>query len=719
MVHGKIRATFYRKSLIVGLALVALPGCSSLFKDMFVPDVEILPPDDAGTDAGGTLPESGFDTTTLMVVGVEPGYGPYSGNQWVVVRGNGFISGSSVLVGDNLISADSTQLEDSHRLKILMPPGDPGPVDITVKRGAEQVTLTDGYVYNDLVVEPESGSQSGGLLVNILGKSTRFTQGVAITFGGEPCSDVSVLSETHITCKTPPNRAGGVDVVVSSAGSVDPPIVGRKAFTYLDPGEVSADGLAGGPISGAVQITVVDNSMGILLPGVFVMLGDDLGTPYQGFTNQKGEVTFSAPELKGPVSIHAALKCYEKGSIIGVDAAHVTLFLRSVIGADPACKLIPDDPTSQEYKMKQQNGGNSGHGRAVSYIRGEVMLSARDEFYANDWNRIPVPRGGEVRVIYVFVTNSSTTSGTIESGDITDRRIEEGEATLGTRGYPYQLISRPAGLALYALGGIENETTGEFTPYLMGLVPDLVPQPGEDLTGVDIEIDIPLDNKFSVALEQLPGGTPTGPDRFSVQSYLDLGGVGLIRRQVNRYSLDTIERSIGSELFTFYAQPALAGSLANASYKISAGWYTGDDQDPPYTYMVLSDIRPTEAPTVVNGWLGIPQAVSPSYSAMLPKDRRLRWSADGARPDLQVVTLIGGDGIAAWRQIVPGSVNETSIPDLSTVPEVGLQDIASGHIKWAVRAVKIVGFHFNEFQYTVLSQQNWTHEAYNTFLMRR
>jgi hypothetical protein len=508
-------------------------------------------------------------------------------------------------------------------------------------------------------------------------------------------------------------------VVVSPSGSVDPPIVAPKAFTYLDASEISTDGLAGGPISGTVQITVVDNGLGILLPGVFVMLGDDLGTPYQGLTNQQGQITFSALDLKGPVSIHAALNCYEKGSIIGVDAAHITLFLRSQIGLDPACKTIPDDPTSQQYKMKQQNGGNSGHGRAASYIQGEVTLSARDEFYVNDWNRIPLPKEGEVRVIYVFATSSSVTSSTTESGLLNDRRIEEGEATLGKRGYPYQLISRPAGLALYALGGIENETTGQFTPYLMGLVADLVPQPGEDLKGVDIEVNIPLDNKFSIALEQLPGGTPTGPDRFSVQSYLDLGGVGLIRRQVNRNSLDSIERSIGSELFTFYAQPLLAGPLANASYKIVAGWYTGDNQDPPYTNMVLSDILPTDGPVVVNGWLGIPQAVSPSYSALLPKDRRLRWSADGARPDLQVVTIVGGDGIPAWRQIVPGSVTESTIPDLSTVSAVDIKDIASGQIKWAVRAVKISDFNFNQFQYAVLSQQNWTHEAYNTFLTRR
>ena len=78
---------------------------------------------------------------------------------------------------------------------------------------------------------------------------------------------------------------------------------------------------------------------------------------------------------------------------------------------------------------------------------------------------------------------------------------------------------------------------------------------------------------------------------------------------------------------------------------------------------------------------------------------------------------MGGDGVPAWRQIVPGTVFDTAIPDLSTVE--GLRDIAVGSVSWGIKAVKIPNFNYNAFQYPILSQQYWTHEAYNTFIARR
>jgi hypothetical protein len=211
-----MEAALYRKLVWIGLLVLSLSGCSSLLKDLLVPDLPdaaVIQPDAGQADAD--LSGSGFDTTTLMVTGAEPAYGPYTGNNRIVVRGNGFVSGSSVLIGDTLVSSGDATFVDSHRLSVLVPPGDPGPVDITVKRGAEQATLRHGYNYNTLFVEPDSGSVAGGLLVNIFGKYTRFAEGAAVTFGGEPCTDVAVLSETQISCKTPAMSPGSVDVTVS------------------------------------------------------------------------------------------------------------------------------------------------------------------------------------------------------------------------------------------------------------------------------------------------------------------------------------------------------------------------------------------------------------------------------------------------------------------------------------------------------------------------
>jgi hypothetical protein len=694
---------------------IALGGCSSLLKDLLLPDVEIV--DGGAADAGlgetGQLPGSSFDTETLMVTGVDPGYGSFLGGNTAVVRGNGFAAGTSVSFGANPVSLDQITLVDSHRLKVIVPSGEPGQVDISVKRGAEEAVLPQGYTYNALAIKPERGSVAGGLLVAIVGKGTHFGSGATVTFGEAACAEVTVTSETEISCRIPAMAPGVVDVAIVPTEASEP-IVGRQAFTYENPSTTSGQGLAGGPISGSINITVIDNLMGVQLPGAFVMLGDDLNTQYKGLTNARGQITFSGPGLKGPITVHAALKCFEKGSIVALDAGDVTVILRSQIGVDPECKITPDDPSSKEFRIKQAASG--GHGRAAAYIAGEVTLPAQGEFSSNDWNRIPAPREGEVRAIYVFTSSGSSAEVGSTSAGMSDR-IEEGTAVVGKSGYPYKIISRPAALAVYALAGVENSLTREFAPYLMGIVRNLVPQPDQDLVDVDIEINIPLDKQLSLVFRDLPKPTSRGPDWFSVRSILDLGGEGYIHRQINGFSYDKIERSGDGDLFAFYAQPPLAGPLADARYKILAGWYTGNNGDPPYTSMVVRGIAQTDSPTIVDGWLGIPDAISPGRGLAIPKDRRLRWHSDGAPPDLQVVVIVGGDGLPAWRQIVPGSVFETSIPDLSSVE--GLRDIGSGSVTWAIKAVKIPNFDYNAFQYTVLTQQYWTHEAYNTFTARR
>lgn len=695
-----------------------LAACNLGVGNMTLPefgDASLPFPDEQEGEGFGGRSDGGGEPPPLTLTAVQPPSGPFDGGNRATVRGSGFTRETAVFFGGQPVETGRIGFVDSHRLSVIVPPGEPGPVEVMIEESGRSQTLEDGYTYNALAVSPDSGSTAGGALVEIEGSGTDFTPQVSVSFGDQPCPVQEVQSATRLSCLTPPMEAGAVDVQVAFADPDRPPILAAGAYTYVDPSDTGSGGLSGGALRGTVNVTVVDAGMGIRLPGVLVMVGEDPDTPYKGLTDENGQVTLSGPDLQGPISIHAALKCYEKGSIVAFDASNVTLFLRSNLGMDPDCMPEPRSLEQFEFDMRQ---GRGGHGQAGSFISGELIFPGYDEFMYNDWELIPAPRQGEIRVAYVYSTRASTEASGIEPDSAGGfNRIVEGVSEVGVSGYPYRIFVRPSALAVYALAGIEDGESREFIPYLMGVTRDLVAAPNEELPGVDIFADIPLDRELQVLLGNLPQRTPAGPERFVVQASIDLGGEGVIVREVNGEPIDVIQSPNGGSMFRFFAQPAFVGSLADARYRIEVGWYTGGESDPPYTATFRHGIAQSAGPVLFDDLLGLPQATSPPPGGDIPTDRILRWKADGEEPDLHVVTIVGGDGVRAWRQIVPGSLRQTPIPDLSSLAE--LEDIEPGNIGWEVRAVKIPAFLYDTFVYDYLSDRYWTHEAFNSFTMRR
>lgn len=80
-------------------------------------------------------------------------------------------------------------------------------------------------------VLPASGSTLGGTQVIITG--SRFASGAAVTFGGQPATDVTVRSATEIAATTPPHPTGAVDIVVTIPGARGSLLGG---FSYVLPG---------------------------------------------------------------------------------------------------------------------------------------------------------------------------------------------------------------------------------------------------------------------------------------------------------------------------------------------------------------------------------------------------------------------------------------------------------------------------------------------------
>lgn len=659
---------------------------------------------DAGPGAVDSGPifnnDGGIGRTGLAIERVVPDHGPYVGANTVVIRGNGFNDLSQVTFGGRNVQPADHRLIDNRRLSVVVPAGEVGTVDVSITVDGETATLTDGYTYDRIYVEPSSGAVSGGTFVTITGSGTAFADGDTVTFGRTPCDDVTIVSETRITCRTPPMAAGTVDVTITD-GTDSTEISAPDAYTYYDSSDPFSGGLGGGPINNAINLTVIDATTGNPVPDAYAIVGEDLGTEHQGLTDSLGQITFSGPDVMAPATIHVAKFCYEKTSVIAFDASDVTVFL--VPWMDPMCGMGMPPP-----------GG--GRGRNGAFIEGELVWQTDFGLGVQPWFNVPETRPGWTRVAYVYTTQRALDIPNPDpaSGGAIQRVLETPE---GERGYPYSIFARPAGLAVYALAGLENTADGRFIPYVMGIARDVLAGPGQTITNVDIVMEIPLDHYLEVELTELPMEARTGPDRFRLQANIDLGGEGVIARDVNDVELDVLRRRDAGRAFRFTSQPSLERQLSDGRYRVEAGWFTGDFDSQPYTVVVENGVTSIDSTLVMGGFLGIPAPTAPASGERLPADRILRWGADGPTPDMHIIIIVGADGNPAWRMFVPGDVTEAPIPDLGSIE--GIDDMPPGFLTWGIFSVSIPGFDFDEFRYEYLSDRYWSRWAVDFYTAQR
>jgi hypothetical protein len=166
-----------------GLLLV-LAGCGP--GPLLESDAGPIGPRDSGAqpDGGRDFGDGGgIGRVGLELDRVVPDYGPFTGGNTVILRGNGFMGEPQVTFDGHHVQPADHRIIDGRRLAVVVPAGDPGTVDVSVTVGDETVILEDGYTYDSIAVEPTSGSVSGGTYVTIIGSGTSFAEGDTVIFG--------------------------------------------------------------------------------------------------------------------------------------------------------------------------------------------------------------------------------------------------------------------------------------------------------------------------------------------------------------------------------------------------------------------------------------------------------------------------------------------------------------------------------------------------------
>ncbi|MEO0323647.1 MAG: IPT/TIG domain-containing protein [Myxococcota bacterium] len=686
--------------------------------DLGTPEVDMGPP---------TFPDSGVNTERLTLASMAPDHGPFSGGTVALVRGSGFAEGVEVTVGGRAVQPADTELVDSNTVAVVVPPGDVGPADVVVTVAGQEAVLPGGFFYDSFFVTPTRAATGGGAIVEIIGTGLAFEEGDVVLFGGVPCTDLEVVSEGLMRCAVPPGAPGVVDVTLLRADASSLEL--EDAFTYIDTADPRNGGLGGGDFDGTINISVIDAGSGAPVDEAYVILGEDLETPFQGLTGPTGQISFSSPDIVAPVTVHAAKECYAKTSFVSFDARDVTIFL--IFNCPPPPGAPPP----------------GGPGRNGSFVAGQLVWDGPNEFGPNPWDNIPEPREGWTR--RAFVTATEPCSGTANNCLNVDPTIGGGDVTVcetpsaldavcetGDAGYEYNIFVAPRAMAVYAIAGLQNVETLEFIPYVMGVARNVLAGPGEIVTGINVPMNIPLDHFIDVRLEGLPAPvSDDDPDRFVTLTELDLGGEGLI---VKRFpilapgafgpvevpsafagDLDIVRGRRAERPFRFLAAPALLGNLSDGRFRIQSSWVSGTGEGFPETNVVRTGVRAVDTEIIVDDFLGIPEAATPAIGGTIPEDRTLRWTLTEAEtePEFHLIILADRTGNELWRMFVPGAQREVLLPDLATIPDI--DDIPEGGLLWAVFAISIPGFDFDTVNYGDLAQRRWEAWSLNQFIINR
>ena len=222
----------------------------------------------SATNPVGTSKGSDETFTTLpnapTVTSVIPNQGPTAGGTPVTIKGTGFMAGSTVTIGaaatdvnvvsDTEITANTAAHAAGQQEVVVSDVGGPSSGGPTYTYIAPPTVAS---------IEPNQGPTAGGTPVTI--KGTGFLAGATVTIGAA-ATEVTVVSETEITAKTPAG-SGAAEVVVSTVGGSS--TLG-PLYTYIAPPTVTSIEPNQGPTAGGTPVTIKGTGF---LAGATVTIG--------------------------------------------------------------------------------------------------------------------------------------------------------------------------------------------------------------------------------------------------------------------------------------------------------------------------------------------------------------------------------------------------------------------------------------------------------------
>ena len=612
----------------------------------------------------------------IALASATPNTGPSAGGTQVALAGSAIPPAIDLNVGTFAATAVTVASETS--VSLTTPAGSGGaPSDVWIRETADvenEALLVGGFTFLERLsigrVQPERGAIAGGTLVTVLGSG--FGDSMVVKFGQFNAKDLKFVDSHTITCRTPKANVGVVDVRVERLTQNDTLPGG---FSYFDPRSISG-GLSGGPLVGTLNITVLDStqgSYGAPVPNAQVMLGLDPTTPFQGFTDQRGQITFSDPSLVKAETITVIKDFYESATVTGVNAENLTVFIARTGGGEPGSGFPPPGPPPSTIA-----GRVTGFKSPRQLVAGE-SLEAR-----------------------VFVAQTSLYGGPpFRQGQ--DKSREKWRIVQDGADY---LVYTGAGLrAVYAILGIARASNQSFTPVAMGIRRGITTSPDNPATGKDIIIDIQLDVAVPITIDSpltFQGPVGAEPGFNSLYAWLELGAEGFIPNP-NNWNTGTASAttvSSASANLTFPSFPRLDGtnfiflneSAGSASY--------------PVSYYFRRQPGDLTMGVTIGPMLPAPNILQPSSSFT----GTISWTIDpGPVPNLHNIQILRptlAGNVTVWSMVLPGTETQVVLPQIA-VDKLNREE-AGNQLFAVIFSSRAPKFAYNQWTYDTLSGVSWS-----------
>ena len=691
-----MRAVYPRlfSSIVLGLALASCGGGPS----GSLPDASPPPTSDAAPGIDGpSNPDAAAPISALALQFVDPDHGAFTGGTEVLVRGAGFDASTEVSFGGRTVQPLDFEYIDSRRILVRTPPGEPGLADVQVELGGEVATLTAAYRYEPIYIDPPLGSVAGGTFVTITGLGTDFDVDTSVTIDGLEMVGVEILGDQLLTGITPPGTAGTADVVVRTQTGV---FEADRGFIYEATGDPFFGGMSGGPIAGTLNVVVIDDNTNNGIPDAFVSIGDPATSLYTGTADFLGQITFSAPELTGPLTVTAAAEGYETAMFVEFDAQNISIFLRK-----------PPEPFNGPPPPAAQTG----------HIYGHVLFGDATSLGSPHWDLVPEPRTPTERKRLYVTTTSRNMFGT----PYAPTRFIDYEYNPDVIAWEFDVWVRPSATALVAIAGLydpERDPSGigatGFEPFAMGVTRGILVGPGETVIGTDVVVNVPLDSALHVRLEQPPAlNSPgwLGPQYYKIRPFIDMGGEGVIlmnkngmltppapEDRPNHYRFES-----GADSILLGGMAPLSGPVSDSTYGFIVGAYTETDTN-PYSSRIVRGYSEMSASLSIGDFIGTPRQIDPAPDSMGSRVG-LSYQHEGpavGTPTFNLHLLTSTEGVRLARILTRGDILEVEIPDLT---DFGLPPLPTEEdVSWTLWSARLTGgVTFDEFTYRQLSALYW------------
>jgi len=539
----------------------------------------------------------------LELFAISPSSGPPEGGTTVFVAGEGFVPGMMVRIG--ALPAIGVEVLSATLLKAVTPPGSPGLADVAVRVVGGEVILRNAFRYDPKTIavyamDPDTGSWSGGTRVHLYGVG--LDRVAHVFFGAAPANPFEVVSPTEVVVRAPRAETTGFTPVTVFG---DQAAISTHAFFFFDPA-LSGGGTWGGPARGDANVTVMDGHNGQRLTGAYVILGSAPDSPFQARTDDRGQVTFSAEDLRGPLSVTATKEGYTAYTLAQYDARNATVYV---------------SPLSQPENPGLPPSANLGTCTVRGRIRDFGKYFLKPPWVEGD----PYVRCG--------TTATSLFGGTPDPGPLA-RADSHGR---------FEMETRTGNFAVVCVLAYLDSVINREVPLRLGLAPGLsCSDPKVPIEGVEVSLGVEMDGELWVGVPGLPAAVDSLNGPAFIGAY-DLGSDGFLEVLKNA-------EPYGPTRVRFAGQPAaFSGPLSGNGYSFYVTASSKDGNGMPYA-VVLGMQRPAPAswPVLVEQggqFLEVPTGIRHAVTAMqgLPDGAVLLATSGGA------VYRCDGEQVEAWK----------------------------------------------------------------------